>query len=1255
MIILVACAAKNSKNADLMMKKKIAESTARLIKVMERETEPNNILNNQDGVKDTVKRLKHILRIIENLSKNFPKCSGIFINEEIHQKLLREIWDYLVFYKANGYTFSSGSVGAESVEIMYYKLINAYLDALAGLCKDQKCVEYINVTAQDIRDEILNVSIMPKTDPLLLTSIIELVNALLSSPYFDRPENSRLFQHYVDKLQKMLPFLPYLGGKKYKDICLLAEKYAKGTVVGQEAIVISSLTNKYLHKMFIAIIELIMFFSCKAVDHNNIDIKNLCSSISKTLNANHREDLLFNCLEIPNDSVKLAVVKCLDKIPVEEIDIEETGHIVRILGSYKNLGVGRTEEVLSQIFLLLSKILENEGKSNDFRSKFGEMVITECLGILMRNQQRDLHDNEDEDYEKLFLTVSGIHFLKKCSVAPDLHPFMENVRAEEMMRLILKSEEAFGTSQQVPVDIERTWIGSNVEPLLLCFNSAKHLYPYKQVTYRVLQQIANVLQEVLPEEPYVLDPKSQNQLESLIEFNINRAKERNEKEDSSWPENSYNEVMSIERFNGQHKKFCHMKGITIILNFLLGRASMKLIELEKQLTKEFDSRFDKEELRAKMNVKVDELTKKFEEQKKKADEAENKAMEDEVEEYDETQDPMFLKRAMQEQDLYDDSDENGTGDEYLDNLEGEFDKDEIKLRARILATFMRVLIAVIELGPAETRLDAVKQLRDMKNFKSLTKLCATTGWKHSTLGAKYLRIVKHIIKISPINNFCPKEDVIMYETISIVISQILGIIRVKILNSDRDELQKEDHFFIKEIASVGAILCSSVYHFQWSSEIEGIYKERTSVLIKSVQEQAASYLLEQIIPLKNVEKYIDILFYDMTMRERMKPESYKRPDDEVEYMEIARKEIGDILAYYVAMSDSCKYRVLEMCKIGVIFNDKVFNVTYLQDIMNKASMILFSIELSKLMKKNHYEFKMTQNEIQERIVNICWGDYCEFESNSLKKILILVTCRCVYLLNPCTSPPCPMCGEERFCPQPPTYKTHIEFSNISEIISFPGFPQMFAITYGDEGFIFISKTYSGGQDIANTLISIKEEFSQSSIDEDFDMQANMKHVVDKNLKNSLESIIDVSKGKPIFIIYCSLNPETSILSIVEGMKVFKRGTFCILTDQNFLFALDVNLKKWVLRTGIDEDFNPEVPKVFSIRNQFELSQSKKASIKDEGDCKFYLDTDGSNNVFMFGDDFTLELFQRHVMKGLYAINGGKKTKPRVGHEKKGNS
>ena len=125
------------------------------------------------------------------------------------------------------------------------------------------------------------------------------------------------------------------------------------------------------------------------------------------------------------------------------------------------------------------------------------------------------------------------------------------------------------------------------------------------------------------------------------------------------------------------------------------------------------------------------------------------------------------------------------------------------------------------------------------------------------------------------------------------------------------------------------------------------------MVIKSVQEQAAAYILEQLIPLKSVRDFIEILFYDMTKRERMVQGTYKVDKlDQILYMEQARLLIGNILATYIALNENCKYRVLEFCKIGVIFNQKIFNITYLQDVMNRASMILFAIELSKHMKKN---------------------------------------------------------------------------------------------------------------------------------------------------------------------------------------------------------------------------------------------------------------------------------------------------------------
>jgi hypothetical protein len=1230
---------------------------------MERETEPSNILNKQEGIRDVVKRLKFILKIIENMTKNSSASTVVFIKEEIHQKILREIWGYLMFYKANGYTFSTGTGATESNEIMYYKLLSSIMNTLTGLCRDKKCVEYMNTTGKEIRDEILNVSVMPKIDPLLLTSIIELVHALLSSEYFLRPENTAVFGLYVRKLQKMLPFMPYLGGKKYKDICLLGEKYAKGTIVGQEAIPINSLSNKYLHRLFIAIIDLVKFFSNKLMETTIPEISELCTSISTTLNANDREELLFNCLEVQNDSVRLAVVQCLDKIPVEEIDIEETGHIVRILESYKNLGVGRTEEVLSQIFILITKILENGEKGEEFRNKFGEMVITECLNILYRNQERDLTLFKDENYEKIMLTASGVFFLKNCSKYENLHSYMENLKAEENMRKILKCEEKYSTYNEIPVDIERTWIGTNIEALLINFTSSDHLFPYNEVSYRIIQRIANVLNNSPEEEIYVIPRSSDEHVKNLLSFIEEKKKQRDQQENSAWPSKMQNDESNISNFNTQHNKFSQMKGVTLILNFLLGRSSMRLIEIEKKLSKEFDTTYDKQELLKSMNIKVQELTSEFTEQCKKAEDNENNPKT--FIEIDDTESDLLI-RAMQEQDLNIEENSYAMGNEIKELDDFQYDKPEYKLRAKILACFLRCIISALEIGPAKCRSDTIAELQDFKNLKFLTKLCASTGWKHSTLGAKYLRVIKHIIIFSPITNFRPAEEIILFEVLALALIQILEIIKIKVTNWERVALNKEDHFLIDEASSVGASLCKSVYTFSWSRKVEGIYMERTSVLIKSVQEQAAAYILEQLIPLNSVRSYIEILFYDMTTRERMVRQSYSKPLEDILYMEKARESIGDILATYIALNENAKYRVLEYCKMGTIFNDKIFNATYLQDIMNKGNMTLFSIELSKYMKKNYIAFHMKQGITPELISNISWGDMVESGSNKMQKILFLITSRCIYLLNPCTSPPCPLCGEERFCPEPPSYRTHILFENLTKIVTFYGTNQIIGIHYEIEtqkkSFIFITKAFNGGEEIVLTLTKVKEEISGKYEERTEEILTpdpkQLKPYInsDVGFRDSLEGILNKKKyGNIVFCVYCSLNPKSSI-GIIEGLKVFKRGAFCVLTDKNLIIAFDLNFKNWVHISDFEEeeekktvvrtskDLNQDI---FSLRNEFDLGKSTGASIKDEAECKFYLKIDNTENILLFGDDYGLEIFQRHLMTRLYTLKGGDKVQPRL--------
>ena len=125
--------------------------------------------------------------------------------------------------------------------------------------------------------------------------------------------------------------------------------------------------------------------------------------------------------------MKLAVVECLNNVPLSEFDTEEISTIIRLLSSCKNIGAGKTELVLAKIFWILTKLTKDkeEDSGKNFRIKFGERAISEALDILIRNQTRQL-DDPSEEQEKLALSLSCLHFLKFASVTSDTKKYLLN-------------------------------------------------------------------------------------------------------------------------------------------------------------------------------------------------------------------------------------------------------------------------------------------------------------------------------------------------------------------------------------------------------------------------------------------------------------------------------------------------------------------------------------------------------------------------------------------------------------------------------------------------------------------------------------------------------------------------------------------------------------------------------------------------------------------------------------------------------------
>jgi hypothetical protein len=88
----------------------------------------------------------------------------------------------------------------------------------------------------------------------------------------------------------------------------------------------------------------------------------LFQGISDVLNESQREKFLFDCLEVPNEEVKLALVSCINQVPLRELDIDEIHYLMKAVNDSKNIGAGKTEFILSTILWIFTKlILDKEG------------------------------------------------------------------------------------------------------------------------------------------------------------------------------------------------------------------------------------------------------------------------------------------------------------------------------------------------------------------------------------------------------------------------------------------------------------------------------------------------------------------------------------------------------------------------------------------------------------------------------------------------------------------------------------------------------------------------------------------------------------------------------------------------------------------------------------------------------------------------------------------------------------------------------
>ena len=533
----------------------------------------------------------------------------------VHTNLITQIRKSLTIYKKYNSLFDQGSKETVEMQMLKYQTLAAEITTLGGL---------MNAGGEN-REKILNDSVVldlltimghPKTDPILLTAICTFAYDVFEcEEIMDDEERMSPYQQAIQNLNFMIP---YLGFERYPDLLQMTKRYhsiqnsvakqgddqeafqpndkmdmnidsSNGPEANQLQILasLSHLDDYIVNDLFKSIIRLVELICRQA----SVNKKNsLFQTISSNLDDCQREQALFNCLEIPNDDVRLAVVKCLFVIPIREFQMSEIAHITKIMSNCNNIGAGKTEHVLSTIYWICTKFVcgDTEGEEGSsariFQEKFGEKTVNEAVNILQRNLIR-IVEVEEEDVEKYTLSLSILNFLKASSDKPMMRKYLRGKNS--LFRKILTNEDNYSSKlvKSIPIDIETTMFGREMQPLIECISASDSPEAYGDVSLRVIMRMADILMYRHSYKKFDIEGEG-DVIRGLMDFaSVNYTKKKS-REIDFWVDKParFTEELNekaIEELTSQHNNFTSKNGVALLQIFLTSKTKINEILLKE--------------------------------------------------------------------------------------------------------------------------------------------------------------------------------------------------------------------------------------------------------------------------------------------------------------------------------------------------------------------------------------------------------------------------------------------------------------------------------------------------------------------------------------------------------------------------------------------------------------------------------------------------------------------------------------------------
>jgi len=625
--------------------------------------------------------------------------------------------------------------------------------------------------------------------------------------------------------------LGFLGKEKWPELYKQSNKYF--TSQQPAAPLIQDVKHDFLFDVIISIVKIVSFF-CAASRKPKCCSAGVIEKVNDALNNSNREDILFDLLSTNSIDVKLAVVDCLNNVPLNQFSSDEMQRMVTLIKVNKT-AVGKGMIVLGKIIWIVSKLSKDQEDKVGviFRKHYAKKTIKLVLDILLDIRLSTCSKEEIQYHE--FLALSCVHFLQCCSMTKELDqyistfsgPFCSIIKEDENIHKRIPNAPSLG--------VEETGMGNSTTSILTLFTTAAVLNPYSDVCLRALQALSRIFSGsndydvplVFPDE---LAEQSSEPIreQSPIELIRTRLKAKEDKrklnEDAMWEDIAANKKLNVKKemidsINSNVKIFVDSYMIDILLNFFLGTgANSSHPEMAKYIENFSQGKFNTKSLIPELKEEVEKAKKEFlnngkaepSAKSKEENKDSNPKMAEDLIVQDLEKEPLryngkFLENMssrglsvnISEKIIIEDSQEAEVLHKKVEQIQP---YENIKNRALIASALIRCIYNAFAYCP-EAREAILKQLRVKKTLKGLTQLCFSTGWIEGNVGIKYLLLCKYILKVNANESFAELYRISLDQLVCSAFCDMIGLMDNKIKSERKVPFMERENNLVIQLSS----------------------------------------------------------------------------------------------------------------------------------------------------------------------------------------------------------------------------------------------------------------------------------------------------------------------------------------------------------------------------------------------------------------------------------------------------------------------